>query len=242
MIGIESLARVRIILSRTSHPGNIGAAARALKTMGLTRLYLVEPASFPDPVADARASGAGDVLEQARVVGSLEEALHGTVFSAAVTGRRREWSVPARFVREAVPEILSCAAQGDVALVFGTETSGLTNEEVGLCSVPVTIPANPEFPSLNLGAAVQLLCYELRLAALDPIAVVEPAGALASFEEIEGFHRHLLQAMTSSGFHDPDNPKRLVPRVRRLFGRIRLEREEINILRGILGALERKPD
>lgn len=242
MSGAVALERVRIVLSRTSHPGNIGAAARAMKTMGLAELYLVEPASFPDPVADARASGADDILGRARVVGSLEEALHGTVFSAAVTGRRREWSVPARLAREAAPEILSCTAQGDVALVFGTEMSGLTNEEVALCSMPVTIPANPDFPSLNLGAAVQLLCYELRMAAFDPVAAVGPAGPLASFEEIEGFHRHLLQAMTASGFHDPDNPKRLVPRVRRLFGRIRLEREEINILRGILGALERKPD
>ncbi|HRP73998.1 MAG TPA: RNA methyltransferase [Rhodocyclaceae bacterium] len=242
MSGGVALERVRIVLSRTSHPGNIGAAARAMKTMGFTALYLVEPGSFPDPVADARASGADDILRRARVVGSLEEALHGTVFSAAVTGRRREWSVPARLVREAAPDMLSCTAQGDVALVFGTETSGLTNDEVALCSVPVTIPANPDFPSLNLGAAVQLLCYELRMAALDPVALVEPAGVLATFEEIEGFHWHLLQAMIASGFHNPDNPKRLVPRVRRLFGRIRLEREEINILRGILGALERKPD
>lgn len=242
MNGALALDRIRIVLSRTSHPGNIGAAARAMKTMGLSRLYLIEPASFPDAIADARASGANDVLENARVVASLDEALEGTVLSGAVTARRRERSVPVRTVRDAAPEFVGFAAQGDVALVFGTETSGLTNEDVERCSMPVTIPANPAFSSLNLGSAVQLLCYELRIAALSPDAPPEPLPALATFEEIEGFHRHLERAMTTSGFYDPANPKRLLQRLRRLFGRVRLEKEEINILRGIVAALERKPD
>lgn len=237
-----ALDRVRVVLMRTTHPGNIGAAARAMKTMGLSRLYLVEPVSFPDPVADARASGATDVLENARVVSSLPEALQGTVFSAAVTARRREWSVPVKYAREAATELTGYAEQGDVALVFGTEASGLTNDEVALCSMPVSIPANPAFSSLNLGSAVQLLCYELRVAALEPVVPPEATPALATFEEVEGFHRHLEQAMTDSGFYDPANPKRLLPRVRRLFGRIRLEREEVNILRGILSTMQRKPD
>ncbi|WP_407280211.1 RNA methyltransferase [Aromatoleum evansii] len=242
MNGAIALDRIRIVLSRTSHPGNIGAAARAMKTMGLGCLWLVRPASFPDPVAEARASGAGDLLASARVVDSLAEALEGTNLSAAVTARRRERSVPVRNAREAAPELVSFAAQGEVALVFGNETSGLTNEEVGLCSMPVTIPANPAFSSLNLGAAVQLLCYELRMAALDPVAPAEPLPDLAAFEEVEGFHRHLERAMTVSGFYDPANPKRLLQRVRRLFGRIRLEKEEVNILRGIISALERKAE
>lgn len=242
MNGALALDRIRIVLSRTSHPGNIGAAARAMKTMGLTRLCLIEPASFPDPVADARASGANDVLENARVVASLDEALEGTILSAAVTARRRERSVPIRTAREAAPELVAFGAQGDVALVFGTETSGLTNEEVERCSMPVTIPANPAFSSLNLGAAVQLLCYELRIAALSPSAPAEPLPTLATFDEIEGLHRHLERAMTASGFYDPANPKRLLQRLRRLFGRVRLEKEEVNILRGIVAALERKPD
>jgi tRNA/rRNA methyltransferase len=237
-----ALARIRIVLVRTSHPGNIGAAARAMKTMGLERLYLVAPRAFPDPVAHARASGADDVLARACVVGSLDEALSGTVLSAALTARRREWSVPVRFAREAAAELVAVAARGDVALVFGTETSGLTNDEVALCTMPVSIPANPAFSSLNLGAAVQLLCYELRMAALVPQPPVQALPDAATFDEIEGFHRHLERAMITSGFYDPGNPKRLLPRVRRLFGRIRLEREEINILRGILSALERKPD
>lgn len=238
----DALGRVRVVLVRTSHPGNIGAAARAMKTMGLERLYLVEPHSFPDPVADARASGANDVLDGARVVASLAEALEGTVMAAALTARRREWSVPIRLAREAAPELVALSRGGDVALVFGPETSGLTNDEVALCTMPVSIPANPAFSSLNLGAAVQLLCYELRMAALAPQAPAQTLPEAATFDEIEGFHRHLERAMTASGFYDPANPKRLLPRVRRLFGRIRLEREEVNILRGIIGALERKRD
>jgi tRNA/rRNA methyltransferase len=242
MNGAVALERIRIVLSRPVHPGNIGAAARAMKTMGLARLYLVEPASFPDRVADARATGAGDVLANARVVASLGEALDGTILSAAITARRRERSVAVRGAREAAPELVAFAAQGDVAVVFGTETSGLTNEEVERCSMPVAIPANPTFSSLNLGAAVQVLCYELRMAALAPKPPAEPLPELASFEEIEGFHRHLERAMTASGFYDPANPKRLLQRLRRLFGRVRLEKDEVNILRGILAALERKPD
>lgn len=237
-----ALDHIRVVLVRTSHPGNIGAAARAMKTMGLSSLWLVSPLSFPDPVADARASGANDILRDARVVSTLAEALTGTCLAAALTARRREWSVPPMHAREAAPELIARAAEGEVALVFGAETSGLTNDEVALCSMPVTIPANPEYSSLNLGAAVQLLCYEMRLAAAAPAPLPAAANTLASFEEVEGFHAHLERAMISSGFYDPANPKRLLPRLRRLFGRTRLERDEVNILRGILGALERKPD
>ncbi len=240
--GMNTLERIRVVLTRTSHPGNIGAAARAMKTMGLTRLYLVSPLAFPDSVAEARASGATDVLEKAIVVDRLEAALVGTHFSAALTARRRDWSVPPGNAREVVPELVAQAAHGEVALVFGAENSGLTNEEVALCSLPVTIPANPAYSSLNLGAAVQLLCYECRLAALDPVPLAEAPRPLASFEEVEGFHRHLEQAMTETGFYKADNPGRLIARVRRLYGRIRLEREEVNILRGILSALQKKPD
>jgi tRNA/rRNA methyltransferase len=236
----DRLGRIRVVLVRTSHPGNIGAAARAMKTMGLSRLYLVSPLSFPDPVAEARASGAVDVLENAVLVSSLEHALEGTVYSAALTARRREWAAPAAYVREAVPELVVHAEEGEVALVFGAETSGLTNDEVLRCTVPVTIPANPEYSSLNLGAAVQLLCYECRIAAVEAPPLDETPRVLATFDEVEGFHRHLDEAMVRSGFFKPDNPGRLHARLRRLFGRVRLEREEVNILRGILGALERK--
>jgi len=238
--GQALLERVRVVLVRTSHPGNIGAAARAMKTMGLQRLYLVQPQQFPDPVADARASGADDVLAAATVVSSLQEALQDVVMAAALTARRRELSVPPMQARDAAPHLLSQARNGDVALVFGAETSGLTNEEVMLCTLPVSIPANPAFSSLNLGAAVQLLCYELRMAAQLPGAALPEAPPLASFDEIEGFHAHLERAMLASGFYDPANPRRLLPKVRRLFGRVGLERDEVNILRGILSALEKR--
>ena len=236
----DRLSRIRVVLVRTSHPGNIGAAARAMKTMGLSRLYLVSPLSFPDPVAEARASGATDVLAAAVVVDSLDAALAGTVYSAALTARRREWAAPATYVREAVPTLISRCEQGDVALVFGSETSGLTNDEVLRCAQPVTIPANPVYSSLNLGAAVQLLCYECRIAAIEAPPLTEVPRTLATADEVEGLFGHLDEAMLQSGFYKPDNPGRLHARVRRLFGRTGLEREEVNILRGLLTALQRK--
>jgi tRNA/rRNA methyltransferase len=233
-----ALDRIRVVLSRTSHPGNIGAAARAMKTMGLSQLWLVSPASFPDEVAEARASGANDVLASARVVSTLEEALADTVFSAAVTARRRELSLPRMYAREAAGCIVDRTSEGPVALVFGNETNGMTNEEVGLCNVPVTIPTNPAFSSLNLGAAVQLLAYEVHMAALEPALPTEPQPEFATHEQFEGFMAHLEEVVTASGFHDPANPRRLLPRMRRMFNRIRLEREEVAILRGMLTTLQ----
>ena len=235
-----ALDRIRVVLSRTSHPGNIGAAARAMKNMGLRDLWLVAPESFPDEVATARASGAADLLESARVVGTLQEALADTVFSAALTARRRELSLPRMQARDAARELVARSSDGIVALVFGNETSGMTNEEVGLCSLPVTIPTDPEFSSLNLGAAVQVLSYELRMAALGE-AVAAPADVQAepaTHADFEGFMSHLERVVTASGFHDPANPKRLLPRMRRLFNRVRLEKEEVAILRGMLTTFE----
>lgn len=241
-----ALDRVRVVLSRTSHPGNIGAAARAMKTMGLHDLWLVAPASFPDEVATARASGAADLLAAAHVVDTLEEALAGTVFSAALTARRRELALPRLPARAAAVELLARTGDGIVALVFGNETSGMTNEEVSLCSLPVTIPTNPDFSSLNLGAAVQVLAYELRMAALAAAGVEDAIGASADEQaapathaDFEGFMDHLERVVTASGFHDPANPKRLLPRMRRLFNRVRLEKEEVAILRGMLTTFER---
>lgn len=236
-----ALDRIRVVLSRTSHPGNIGATARAMKTMGLRDLWLVAPERFPDEVATARASGAVDVLEAAHVVGTLEEALADTVFSAALTARRRELSLPRMQARDAARELVGRTDDGVVALVFGNETSGMTNEEVGLCSLPVTIPTDAEFSSLNLGAAVQVLAYELRMAALGEAgaAPVDPAVEPATHADFEGFMAHLERVVTASGFHDPANPKRLLPRMRRLFNRVRLEKEEVAILRGMLTTFEK---
>lgn len=238
--GQAALSGIRVVLTRPSHPGNIGAAARAMKTMGITRLYLVAPAHFPDPVADARASGATDVLAAAQVVPTLAQALAGTVYSLALTARRRDLSLPFMLPREGARSLTGHTRQGEVALVFGNEASGLSNDEVALCSQPVSIPVDPAFSSLNLGAAVQLMCYESRLAALDPHAPPAPVAPLADFGETEAFLQHLERAAIASGFHDPLVPRRFMLRMRRLFGRIALEKEEINILRGLLASFEAK--
>jgi tRNA/rRNA methyltransferase len=239
-----AFGRVRVVLVKTSHPGNIGAAARAMKTMGLARLFLVNPRRFPDAEASARAAGATDVLEQAIVCGDLAEALQGTVFAAALTARVRELGVEPRWAREGAALLAGAAGQGDVALVFGSERYGLSNDEVGLCGLPLMIPTDPDFGSLNLGAAVQVMCYELRLALLDPGAPppVAGAGRPASHEDVERLLAHLEQAAIGSGFLDPAQPKRLMARMRRLFARAGLENEEVAILRGMLAAFEKKVD
>lgn len=242
---IPALHRVRIVLTRTSHPGNIGAAARAMKTMGLSQLWLVAPRCVVDEHSIALASGASDVLASARTVGMLREALAGTTTALALTARRRELAIEPRWARPAVMELAAClladSEERDVALVFGNETFGLDNEELAQCGHWALIPANPEYSSLNLAAAVQVLCYEMRLALLDPGAPPEvpDAGTLASLDEVEGLIGQLQDAAVETGFLDPASPKRLMPRLRRLFGRARLEREEINILRGLVAALQR---
>lgn len=235
-----ALNNIRIVLSHTSHPGNIGAAARAMKTMGLERIYLVNPKSFPDPVADARAAGASDVLENAQVCATLDEALAGTVLAVAVTARRRDLSHEMLPARQAASRMLEAAAQGEVALLFGTEMSGLANAELDKCQLLATIPANPEFSSLNLGAAVQILSYELRMAFLGEAQMpAAKAMEVASFEEVERFYRHLEQTIVDTGFLDPANPGRLMQRLRRLFARARMEKEEVSILRGILTSVDK---
>lgn len=234
------LSRVRIVLSHPTHPGNIGAAARAMKTMGLAHLYLVNPRHFPDPDAEARASGAQDVLERARVCASLDEALAGTVLVAGLTARRRDLSHDMLTPRQAAPLLLEQADVGEVALLLGTEMSGLTNAELDKCRLLINIPANPEYTSLNLAAAVQVLAYELRSACpevpLRRAKVQEPA----IFEDVERFYQHLEQTLVAIDFMNPDQPKRLMQRLRRLFARARLEQEEVHILRGVLTAVNNK--
>jgi tRNA/rRNA methyltransferase len=234
--------RVRVVLCRPSHPGNIGSAARAMKTMGFSRLVLVAPKQFPDPQAETMAAGATDVLDSACVVSTLAEALEGTVLATALTSRRRELAVAPLWAREAAQELAQEIAQGEVALVFGNETYGLSNDELALCARWAMIPANPESPSLNLAAAVQLLSYELRLALMDPgvLPVIPDAGVPANHEDVERLINHLQQVALDSGFLDPAAPKRFVPRMRRLFARARIEREELNILRGLLAATQKR--
>jgi tRNA/rRNA methyltransferase len=234
----DALKRVRVVLVRTSHPGNIGAAARAMLTMGLARLVLVAPKSFPDADATARASGATAVLDAARVVATLDDALAGATLSIGLSARPREFAGRVLPVRAAAGEAVVQARRGDVALVFGTEMSGLTNDELARCSVVATIPANPDYGSLNLAAAVQVAAYELRVAALSDDVWTAPVFERATQNEVEGLHAHAQRTLTALEFLNPAMPKRLMPRLRRLFGRAALEREEVNILRGILARVD----
>jgi tRNA/rRNA methyltransferase len=240
------LSRIRVVLCRPSHPGNIGAAARAMKTMGLSSLYLVAPKQFPDPEADTRATGAVDLLEKAKITATLKEALAGTSFVVALSARQRDLGPVIGAPRETVARLLAEAEGGEVALVFGNETVGLSNEEILHCHAAVTIPTNPDFSSLNLGSAVQVLCYECRMAAFAAQPPVAGQGATpftspaATHDEVEGLYSHLETVMTDTGFFNPAQPGRLLPKLRRLFGRVRLEKDEINILRGILASTQVK--
>ena len=228
---------IRIVLCGTVHPANIGAAARAMKTMGLARLCLVAPVRFPDPQAEWLASGAIDVLQRARVCADLDEALRDVVFSVACTARTRELAVPMVTAREAAARVVPLARDGPVALVFGNETYGLTGEEAGKCRLLATIPTDSRYSSLNLAAAVQVFCYELRQAATGDQAPRTKQAVPAAHQEIERFLDHLERAAIETGFLNPKHPKRLMPRLRRLFSRARLEKEEVNILRGLIETL-----
>lgn len=230
--------RLRFVLVGTSHPGNIGAAARAMKTMGFSQLVLVDP-RFADACrqeeAIAFASGAQDILANARVVGDIEDALEGCNFAAALSARPREFAPPVVSPRE-----LSAQLAGDpgldAALVFGSERYGLPNEIVERCNALIHIPANPDYSSLNLAQAVQLLAYEARMAATGgamPDTAIGFQGEAANLAQIEGMYAHLEEALVAIAFLDPDNPKKLMPRLKRLFSRTQLETEEVNILRGI---------
>lgn len=224
---------VRVVLSHTSHPGNIGAAARAMKTMGLRHLYLINPRHFPDPQATAMAAGADDILDNAVVCASIDEALRGTVFTVAMTARLRDISVEVKTPREAMPELLQQAAHQPVALLFGTEMSGLTNEEMGRAQVLANIPANPEFSSLNLAAAVQVMAYELAVAAQGFVPKAAESRP-ATHEQMEGYYGQLEKTLFEIGFFTTQNPARMMQRLRRLYARARPEPDEINILRGML--------
>lgn len=227
------------MLVETSHPGNLGAAARAMKTMGLGRLYLVDPRCGIDDEARSRASGAVDVLEAAVSCRTLAEALEGTVLSAACTARRRDLPHPAYTPRQAAPLLLSQAIAAPVALVFGSETYGLSNEQLMQCRWLINIPANPDYMSLNLASAVQVLAYELRCTLADTVIPL-PSFDAARHEEIESMLAELERTLVQIGFLDPQQPKRLMPRLRRFFARAGLEKEEVAIWRGILKAASRR--
>lgn len=232
---------IRIVLVGTSHPGNIGAVARAMKTMRLSALRLVTPKVFPHADATAMASGADDLLARAEVFDRLSDAIAdcGLVLGASARLRSLRW--PQMEPPEAAQRALEESAQHPVAFVFGRERTGLTNDELALCHGLVHIPANPEYSSLNLAMSVQVMSYELLMTSRAALPLRENATReVATAEEMDYFYSHLEQVMIDSGFLDPAAPKHLMKRLRRLYGRARPDRQELNILRGILSAVEKQ--
>jgi tRNA (cytidine32/uridine32-2'-O)-methyltransferase len=234
------LKNTRIVLVNTSHPGNIGAVARAMKTMGMSKLYLVSPKLFPHVKADEMASGALDILYQAVVVPTFEEAIADCQLVIGTSARSRAIPWPLLKPRECAEKIVSYPSNVEIALVFGREQTGLTNDELHQCQYHVHIPSNPDYSSLNIAQAVQVLTYELRVAALADIGAVPRDGILASHKDLAGFYEHLEKVLIQIEFLNPKAPRQLMTRLRRLFNRAEMDTMEVNILRGILTAIERK--
>lgn len=239
------LDRIRIVLVETSHPGNVGAAARAMKVMGLSRLMLVAPRYadvLTQPDAIAFASGANDLLEHASIHATLDDALAGCTHAIAMSAREREYAPPLATLREAAAEASSRAGHADVAFVFGSERYGLSNDDVLRCQARCRVETSAAYGSLNLAQAVQLVAYECRLAAQIIPTSISDEPLAATHEEREALIDHLEQGLLAIGYLDPANPKKLMPRLRRLFARARLERDEVQWLRGIAKAMLRPKD
>jgi tRNA (cytidine32/uridine32-2'-O)-methyltransferase len=241
----NELSKVRVVLVNTSHAGNVGSVARAMKTMGMNQLYLVDPVENPVGEARARASGAVDVLESAVIVDTLEEAVADCALVVGASARLRSIPWPVVDPRQCAEQVVQMVKSQDqqVALVMGREKSGLSNAELERCNLLVNIPANPDYSSLNLAAATQVLVYEVRMAMLASEGHTvknEHDSPLASADDLEGMYEHFQTALTEIGFLDPQAPKQLMRRIRRLFNRVGLERNELNIVRGILTAAQGK--
>jgi len=233
------LEKIRIVLVNTSHTGNIGSAARAMKTMGLSDLVLVDPVSPPDGKSTALAAGAVDILAGLRIVPTLAEAVAdcGLVIGTSARSRTLQW--PMLDPREAGAKLVAEASQYPVALVFGRERTGLTNEELQQCHFHVAIPANPDYSSLNLAMAVQTLCYEVRMAWLAGTPVASEPESYPRQDDLERFYQHLQQILLQTGFLRDDHPGQVMSKLRRLFNRSRPDSQELNILRGILTAVQK---
>ena len=232
-------SKIKFILFEPSHPGNVGAAARAIKTMGFEKLCLINPIEHPHSEARARSSGALDVLLNAEVFDNLHDAIKGCGLIIGTTSRTRRISVPITNIRETAPSIVVEAKQKSVAVIFGPEKSGLINAQVDCCNQLVNIPSIGSYKSLNLAMAVQIVAYELRVAS-EVLPSEIRARNLASNEEIERFYNHLNQVLLETGFLDPKNPKQLMRRLRTLFNRAQMDENEINIMRGILASYKTK--
>ncbi len=238
------LSDVQIILVETSHPGNIGATARAMKNMGLSRLVLVSPKDYPSVDATARASGADDILENARVVNNLNDALSGLRVIIGASARVRRLTRPCLNPNELATKVQDCYQQNQtpVGIMFGRENSGLSNFEIERCHYLVNIPANPDYSSLNLAASVQVVSYELRLATLQhqSLELQAPDSPIASADAIGRFYTHLEAVLKQIEFVREQQPVSILRRIKRMFNRIHLEEREVQILRGILSAIEKK--
>lgn len=242
---LQQLSRIRIVLVNTLHPGNIGGAARAMKNMGLTQLYLVDPREYPAPRAVWRAAGATELLDNAVVCASVEEAVAGCSLVVGTSARERKIPWPMMNPRECGKRCNHEANQHEVAILFGREDRGLTNEELHLCNYHVHIPSNPDYSSLNLATAVQVLSYEVRMAALEAAQGELPAydewdEPLATSADLERLHQHMEQVLCDIEFVDRENPKHTFVRLRRLFNRARPDWMEAQILRGLLSQIEKK--
>lgn len=235
---------LRIVLVGTTHPGNIGATARAMKNMGLKRLVLVNPERFPHAEATARAAGADDILAQAQVVSSLSVALQGCHGVLGTTARDRGLSGPELDPHQCALQVMEFCCQGEAALVFGRESSGLTNDELDLCHYRIKIPTNPAFSSLNLAAAVTVVAYEVRRVMESAVQTPEsrplkPKELPACADEMANFYQHLEQVLLETDFLNPANPRHLMRQLRRLFNRAQPNKNEINILRGMLTSVQK---
>ncbi|MCK6370023.1 MAG: RNA methyltransferase [Gammaproteobacteria bacterium] len=230
-------ADIRFVLFEPTHPGNIGAVARAMKTMGLSDLVLVNPVDCEGPEARARASGAADVLEAATRVSSLAAAISGCGLVIGASARHRRLGMPELAPRECAENLVRARRVAPAAVVFGPERAGLTNAELDLCNAIVFIPANPAYSSLNLAAAAQVIAWEIRCAEGITLPDPAPESPPATAQDMDLFYDHLQRVLESSGFLDRGNPRQLMRRLRRLFNRARLDQNELNILRGILAAV-----
>jgi tRNA/rRNA methyltransferase/tRNA (cytidine32/uridine32-2'-O)-methyltransferase len=231
------LSHIKIVLVETTHPGNIGAVARAMKNMSMTRLCLVSPKTFPSAVATSRAAGADDILARAMVCDSLQEAIADCQLVIGASARSRTISWPEMTPRECAERVVINEPKQTVAIIFGRENSGLKNHELDLCHFLLRIPCNSAYSSLNIAAAVQVICYELFVAAGVPqTANIGDKGEcpLATATQMESFYQHLYQALVDIGFMHPDKSKSIMRRLRRVYNRIRLDTKELDILRGIL--------
>ena len=232
------LDNIRIVLVHTSHPGNIGGVARAMKNMGLGKLYLVAPKQFPDEQANWRAVSAVDVLDNAVVTGTLEEAVADCQFVVGTSARGRRIPWPLQDPRECAQRMSVASGHGEVAVLFGREDRGLTNDELQLCNLHLNIPTAQDYSSLNLAMAVQIVCYELRMLLESPDVPARDDeqwdAPFSSNEGMERFYAHLEETLVDIEFLDPVAPRQLMSRLRRLYSRVRLDEMELNILRGIL--------